>query len=64
MRGYDVIARPTFDVNIDSFAEEHWANAFENAVVEGGFAGSGKAEIISRMKMFGNGITLNMWKAD
>ena len=63
MRGYDVIARPTFDTNIDSFAEEHWSTAFENAVVEGGFVGSGKTEIVSRMKMFGNGARAEVYVA-
>ena len=54
MRGYDVVARPTFDLDTDGFAEEHWSAAFENPQVERGFTGSGKADIIKRMKEWGD----------
>lgn len=55
MRGYDVTARPTFDLKTDDFAQNHWDEVFENAVVENGLSGSGKDEIIERMKSFGDG---------
>ena len=55
MRGYDVVARPTYDLNNDSFAEEHWSVAFENPQVERGFTDSGKTDIIKRMKEWGDG---------
>lgn len=55
MRGYDVIARPTFNLNTDGFAQDYWDKAFKGAVLEEGFTGSGKEEIIGRMKLFGAG---------
>ena len=54
MRGYDVTARPTFDINNDGFAKI-WDKIFKGAVFEAGFEGSGKSEIITRMKLFGFG---------
>ena len=55
MRGYDVTARPTFDLKTDGFAQDYWRNAFKGAKFEEGFAGSGKKEVIDRMKLFGDG---------
>ena len=55
MRGYDVVARSTYDLNIDSFTEEHWSVAFENPQIESVFVGSGKTDIIKRMKEWGDG---------
>ena len=54
MRGYDVVARPTFDIDTDSLAQD-WDKIFKGAEFEEGFAGSGKAEVIKRMKLFGDG---------
>ncbi len=54
MRGYDVQARPTFDLDNDSFAQD-WDKVFDNAKFESGFAGSGKADVIRLMKSFGDG---------
>lgn len=55
MRGYDVTTRPTFDLNTDGFAQNHWKEVFEGAVFEGNFFGSGKEDIIKKMKSFGDG---------
>ena len=54
MRGYDVEARPTFDIKTDAFAQD-WSIVFENHVIESGFAGSGKSDVIRLMKSFGDG---------
>ena len=55
MRGYDVVARPTFDTDTDSIAQDFWDKVFVGAILEEGFAGSGKTEIIKHMKLFGDG---------
>ena len=55
MRGYDVVARPTFDINTDGFAQDDWDKAFLGAILEEGFAGSGKTTVVERMKNFGDG---------
>ena len=51
MRGYDVVARPTFDLNSDSFAQEHWDKVFENGLWESGFSGSGKEGLTKLLRM-------------
>ena len=63
MRGYDVTARPTFDLKTDGFAQDNWDKAFKNAIVQEGFAGSGKAEVINRMKLFGDGARAEVYVA-
>ena len=55
MRGYDVVARPTFDIKTDLFATDYWDKVFKKAVFEEGFKGSGKEDIIKRMKKMGDG---------
>ena len=55
MRGYEVIARPTYDLATDGFAQEHWSAAFENPKIERGFSDTGKENVIERMKAFGSG---------
>lgn len=42
MRGYDVMARPTFDLVTDSFAKDNWTEAFENVHIEENLTGTGK----------------------
>lgn len=32
MRGFDVVARPTYDLNTDSFATYYWDKVFKDAV--------------------------------
>ena len=54
MRGYDVTARPTFDSKTDSWAQD-WDKIFKGAKFEEGFVGTGKAEVINRMKELGDG---------
>ena len=54
MRGYDVMARPTFDVNNDGFAKL-WDKIFDGAKLEDGFIGTGKAEVIKRLEKWGDG---------
>ena len=63
MRGYDVTARPTFDSKTDGFTQDLWDRAFEGASLEKGFAGSGKEEVINRMKKFGNGARAEIYVA-
>lgn len=55
MRGYDVVARPTFDINTDGFAQDYWDKAFVGAIWEGNLANSGKEQVINLMKGWGNG---------
>ena len=55
MRGYDVVARPTFDLDTDSFAKDYWDKVFENAEIEENFTGTGKEYIVTRMKKYGEG---------
>ncbi len=55
MRGFDVIARPTYDIHTDIFASKHWKEAFENAIIEENLAGTGKEDIINLMSEWGDG---------
>ena len=65
MRGYDVIARPTFNLATDKFAGKHWKEAFKGSVVIDFLVGSGKAEIIAQMRKWGDnarGEVYVVWK--
>ena len=55
MRGYDVVARPTFDLDTDSFAKDYWDKIFDGATIEENLPGSGKEYVINRMLNWGVG---------
>ena len=55
MRGYNVVARPTFDLATDGFAQNDWDKAFEGAVIKECFIGNGKSEVVNQMKAWGDG---------
>ena len=63
MRGYDVQARPTFGLATDGFTQDYWDKVFNGAVLESGFAGSGKADVIRLMKSFGDGARAEVFVA-
>ena len=49
MRGFDVIAKPVYDLATDDFANNHWTEAFDNAKIEKNLSGTGKEDIINLM---------------
>ena len=55
MRGYNVTARPTYDINTDGFTKDYWDKVFDGALWEEGFADSGKETIIQELKIWGDG---------
>lgn len=63
MRGYDVTARPTYNINADSFTENDWDKAFEEAELEEGFSGSGKEEITKKLEVWGDGSRAEVYVA-
>ncbi len=63
MRGYDVMARPTYDLATDKFASKHWKEAFKNAVVIDCPSGSGKDEIIAQLEKWGDSIRAEIYIA-
>ncbi len=63
MRSFDVIARPTYDLNTDIFASKHWTEAFENAIIEENLEGTGKEDIINLMSEWGDGARSEVYVA-
>ena len=63
MRGFDVIAKPVYDLATDDFANNHWTEAFDNAIIEENLAGTGKEHIIKRMIEWGDGARAEIYVA-
>ena len=61
MRGYDVVAKPVHNFLTDDFANNHWTEAFRDAVIEGDLAGTGKDYIINRMLDWGDGARVEVF---
>ena len=55
MRGYDVVAKPVYDLATDDFANSHWSDVFKNAIIEENLPGTGKEYIINQMLNWDDG---------
>ena len=55
MRGFDVIAKPVYDLATDDFANNHWTEAFQGVKIEKNLSGTGKEDIINLMSEWGDG---------